>query len=63
MAKERYEEAENTIRVNPSVLPAESRKKNFDEVEMAMSAEQAIYESKRCLRCYLDFIKDTEKEK
>ena len=63
LATDRDEESENTDRVNPPMLPAESRKKNFTEVEMTMSVKEATYESKRCLRCYLEFIQDAENPK
>jgi NADH-quinone oxidoreductase subunit F len=42
-------------RAEPPALAAKSRKKNFEEVEMALSAEQAMREARRCLRCDLEF--------
>ena len=46
---------EESARVEPATLPAESRKKSFAEVEMTLSAEQAACEARRCLRCDLRF--------
>jgi NADH-quinone oxidoreductase subunit F len=37
-------------RINPATLPAR-RRTGFQEVEQAMSEEQAIAEASRCLRC------------
>ena len=49
------EERDAAMRVEPAGLPAESRKKNFAEVEMTLSVEQARAEARRCLRCDLEF--------
>ena len=49
------EELEEAARVEPPTLPAESRKKNFAEVEMTLSREAATHEARRCLRCDLEF--------
>ncbi len=38
-----------------AALPAESRSKSFAEVELALSADQATREARRCLRCDLRF--------
>jgi NADH-quinone oxidoreductase subunit F len=38
-----------------ATLPAASRSKSFAEVEMALSADQAAREARRCLRCDLRF--------
>jgi len=35
-----------------AALPIETRIRNFDEVEMGFTAEAAIREANRCLRCY-----------
>jgi NADH-quinone oxidoreductase subunit F len=51
------EEFEGAARVEPATLPAESRKKNFAEVETAFSAEAAKREARRCLRCDLEFTR------
>ena len=48
-------ERETAVRVEPAALPVESRKKNFAEVEMTLSIEQATAEARRCLRCDLEF--------
>ena len=49
------EDLESTAREEPSTLPVEARGKNFAEVEMTLSLEQAIREARRCLRCDLEF--------
>jgi NADH-quinone oxidoreductase subunit F len=49
------EECEEAVRVEPATLSVESRKKNFAEVEMALSIEEATREARRCLRCDLGF--------
>ena len=49
------EEREQATRVEPATLAAESRSKNFAEVEMTLSAEQATCEARRCLRCDIEF--------
>ncbi|MFA6566871.1 MAG: NADH-ubiquinone oxidoreductase-F iron-sulfur binding region domain-containing protein [Victivallales bacterium] len=51
------EDIETAERIEPAILPAESRKKNFAEVEMALSADQAKKEARRCLRCDLEFTR------
>jgi NADH-quinone oxidoreductase subunit F len=56
------EELEDAQRVEPATLNAKSRKKNFSEVEMTFSVEQATREARRCLRCDLEFTKRTENE-
>lgn len=49
-------------RVEPAVLPAKSRKKNFAEVELPLSVRKAKLEAARCLRCDLEFTQDKEDE-
>jgi NADH-quinone oxidoreductase subunit F len=56
------EELEDMTRVEPATLDAESRKKNFAEVEKQLSVEQATREARRCLRCDLEFTQRTENE-
>ncbi|MCX6374742.1 MAG: FAD-dependent oxidoreductase, partial [Armatimonadetes bacterium] len=51
------DEREQARRAEPPVIPVESRRKNFAEVEMALSAEQAHAEARRCLRCDLAFTR------
>ncbi|MBU0755630.1 MAG: FAD-dependent oxidoreductase, partial [Planctomycetes bacterium] len=43
--------------------PAEWRKRNFAEVEVAFSIEEAVREASRCLRCDLEFTQQIEDEK
>ena len=57
------EELEDVIkRADPAVIPAESRKKSFAEVELSLSAEQAKREARRCLRCDLEFTQRAKNE-
>jgi NADH-quinone oxidoreductase subunit F len=56
------EELEEADRVPVPVIPAESRKRNFDEVELPLSVEEATREARRCLRCDLEFTKPKEDE-
>jgi NADH-quinone oxidoreductase subunit F len=48
-------EREQARRAKVRLLPPDSRVRNFDEVEMPFSAEQARREARRCLRCDLEF--------
>ena len=43
---------ESKQRFQPSMLPPETRKSNFNEVEQGLPAQQAVAEAERCLRCY-----------
>jgi len=54
------EELENATRATSPVLPVEKRKKNFNEIEMSLSEEQAQAEARRCLRCDLAFTQDCQ---
>lgn len=62
------EEQTNTRRIETLRAPAEWRKRNFAEVEVSLSQEEATAEALRCLRCDLEFTKKnkmqevTEKE-
>jgi len=56
------EEQEEAKRTEPAALPAKSRKKSFEEVELSLSAEQAHCEARRCLRCDLEFTQRKENE-
>ncbi|MDO8473670.1 MAG: FAD-dependent oxidoreductase, partial [Dehalococcoidia bacterium] len=38
-------------RHEPGTLPAEARKRGFDEVELVLDADAAVAEAKRCLNC------------
>ena len=49
------EQREPAPRAEPATLGVQARSKNFAEVEMALSAEQARAEARRCLRCDLAF--------
>jgi NADH-quinone oxidoreductase subunit F len=51
------DQSEDMPRAEPPTLAAKSRKKSFAEAEMALSAEQAKCEARRCLRCDLEFTR------
>jgi len=54
-AKPDVEESwEKKPRVSAPTLSVQKRKASFDEVELALSAERAEQEAKRCLRCDLE---------
>jgi len=42
-------------RAEPPLLPSEVRRRSFSEVELCLSADDAVREAKRCLRCDLEF--------
>jgi len=43
---------ESKQRFQPSMLPPDTRKSTFDEIEQGLSAQEAVAEAERCLRCY-----------
>ena len=43
---------ESKQRFQPTMLPPDTRKTTFDEVEQGLSAQEAVAEAERCLRCY-----------
>ncbi len=53
-----YDPAEEILKVEskqrfqPKTLPPDTRKATFDEVEQSLSAQEAVAEAERCLRCY-----------
>jgi len=55
-------EAQSTDRVETPRAPAEWRKRNFAEVEVSLSIDEATHEACRCLRCDLEFTKPKEVE-
>ena len=42
-------------RIHPEHLPVEARVKNFEEVELCPSENDALCEARRCLRCDIEF--------
>ena len=54
------EEEPLTGRVETPRAPAEWRKRNFAEVEVSLSTQEAYHEACRCLRCDLEFTKPCE---
>ena len=51
-SEEEIRKVESKPRYQPGMLPADMRKSTFDEVEQSFSAQQAVAEAERCLRCY-----------
>lgn len=49
-----------TSRIETLRAPADWRKRNFAEVEVTLSVEEATAEALRCLRCDLEFTRKTE---
>jgi formate dehydrogenase beta subunit len=49
---EEIRKVEPRKRLKTAMLPPDTRKHSFDEVEQAFSAQEAVAESERCLRCY-----------
>jgi len=56
------EERSEIGRVRAPALPGESRKHSFSEVELCLSEKDAIQESRRCLRCDLEFTEPKENQ-
>ena len=46
-----YSDREKQSRITSKVLPAEYRNKNFEEVSLGLSMEEAVNEANRCLEC------------
>jgi NADPH-dependent glutamate synthase beta subunit-like oxidoreductase len=49
---EEIRKVESKKRLQPSMLPPDTRKSTFDEVEQCFSPQEAVAEAERCLRCY-----------
>jgi len=56
------EELGATARADLPLVPAHDRRGSFMEVERSLSAEDAVREARRCLRCDLDFTAPREEE-
>ncbi|MDY7108726.1 MAG: FAD-dependent oxidoreductase [Planctomycetota bacterium] len=56
------EEMASQARVAAPMIPAATRRKNFNEVELSLSVEDATREARRCLRCDLEFTQPKEDE-
>ena len=50
------------LRMETPRAPAEWRKRNFAEVEVSLSIDEAKHEAKRCLRCDLEFTTRAAKQ-
>ena len=46
-----YSDRQKESRITPKVLPADVRNKNFDEVSLGFTEEEAQAEAQRCLEC------------
>jgi len=57
------EEMQNAVRAETPRASAQWRSRNFSEVEVSLSAEEASREACRCLRCDLEFTKPETEEK
>jgi NADH-quinone oxidoreductase subunit F len=60
--KMNYEEIEESKRIDTPRAPSEWRRRNFSEVEVSLSLEEAAKEAYRCLRCDLEFTKPAVQE-
>jgi hypothetical protein len=49
------DDGDGAHRVEPPLLTVSKRRKNFAEVELCISDEQARCEARRCLRCDIEF--------
>jgi NADH-quinone oxidoreductase subunit F len=49
------EEMAQQKRAEPDTISIETRKRSLDEVELTISVQAARYESRRCMRCDLEF--------
>ncbi len=56
------EELEQAQRMEPPMIPVASRRRNFNEIELSFSVEDASKEARRCLRCDLEFTQPKEDE-
>jgi len=54
------EDREEAARAEPATIPPDERRKNFAEVELGLSAQEAAAEARRCLRCDLRFTRGRE---
>lgn len=50
--KEEIKRVESRLGIKPAILSAEPRKSKFDEVEQGFTAQEAVAEAERCMRCY-----------
>jgi NADH-quinone oxidoreductase subunit F len=57
-----FEDTQEARRIDTPRAPSEWRRRNFAEVEVSLSLEEARKEAKRCLRCDLEFTKPTVQE-
>jgi len=56
------EELETAQRTEPPMVPVAARRRNFNEIELSFSVEDALKEARRCLRCDLEFTQPKEDE-
>jgi NADH-quinone oxidoreductase subunit F len=55
-------DSQQSSRVHTPRALANWRRRNFSEVEVSLSQTEAICETRRCLRCDLEFTKSIEME-
>jgi NADH-quinone oxidoreductase subunit F len=60
--KMNYEETQESRRIDNPRAPSEWRRRNFSEVEVSLSLEEARKEAQRCLRCDLEFTNPAVQE-
>lgn len=56
------DEVEGAPRVKPPAIQVSSRAGCFAEVEASVSADQALREARRCLRCDLEFTQREDED-
>jgi NADH-quinone oxidoreductase subunit F len=57
-----HDKLQHAKRIETPRAPSEWRRRNFSEVEVSLSAEEARSEASRCLRCDLEFTKPKVQE-
>jgi len=57
-----FEDIREERRIDTPRAPSEWRRRNFSEVEVSLSLEEAHKEAQRCLRCDLEFTKPAVQE-
>jgi NADH-quinone oxidoreductase subunit F len=56
------EAIEHAQRMEPPMIPVPARRRNYDEIELSLSVEDARMEARRCLRCDLEFTQPKDAE-
>jgi NADH-quinone oxidoreductase subunit F len=58
-----FDQIQSAHRIETPRAPSDWRRRNFSEVEVSLSVEEARAEANRCLRCDLDFTRPDTSEK